>query len=210
MKFIATIVLCAPAILAQDFVNLTFNNPDLNGSLRPFNPDDPRPLYIGDASRLFRGWTILGNGAPLGQALYQPGGGALLGPVALNRNQDNFNAFVYLPSAGITDLAFRQTGRVPANMVGLNASASGYMELLVNGELVGTTDPSNVLTTFNIARFAGQTVTLDFHLRQNPPEFSSVFFDIAGFTQVPEPSTWALFGVGAAGLAWVEYRRRKA
>lgn len=210
MKLITTLLLCVSTGLAQDFVNLTFNNPDLTGSLRPFNPDNPRTPFVGGANQLFRGWTLLGNGIPLQNALYQPGDGDLLGPVTLIGRQNTFDVSIYSSPPNIINLVFRQTGTVPANAVGLSAFATGYMEFLVNGELIGMTDPANLPPTFDISRFAGQTVTFDFRLRQNPVLGAAIFFDIGGFTQVPEPSTWALFGVGAAGLAWAGYRQRKS
>ncbi|HAB19748.1 MAG TPA: hypothetical protein DCE44_25350 [Verrucomicrobiales bacterium] len=46
--------------------------------------------------------------------------------------------------------------------------------------------------------YAGQEVDLEFVL--GPREL--LFFDIAGFTSVPEPSTWALLGLGGVAFVW--------
>ena len=56
----------------------------------------------------------------------------------------------------------------------------------------------------NVSGFAGQQVSLEFVF----PKGGSIF-DIAGFTIAPEPSTYALFGLGAA-LLWWQHRRRKS
>ena len=65
--------------------------------------------------------------------------------------------------------------------------------MFINGERVG--DTVNDLTV-DVSRFSGQEVNLEFLVRPG----DSLRFDILGFVPVPEPSTWALFGVGAAAI----------
>jgi hypothetical protein len=106
------------------------------------------------------------------------------------------------------DLRFQQTGRIPADAVGLGYFANGPMEMLINGSLLHTVDTTLSTTPIvDVSAYAGQVVNLEFHVFQRPFSGALFEFDINGFTQVPEPSTWALFGVGTVTLAW-SYRRR--
>jgi hypothetical protein len=107
------------------------------------------------------------------------------------------------------DLTFRQRGQVPVNASSLSFFANGPMEMRVNGELLHTINTSvTVFPDVDVSRFAGQVVDLDFHVLQFPGSGASFSFDIIGFNQVPEPSTWALFGVGGAVMGWGLRRRR--
>ncbi|HAB14948.1 MAG TPA: hypothetical protein DCE44_00710 [Verrucomicrobiales bacterium] len=51
---------------------------------------------------------------------------------------------------------------------------------------------------FDISSYAGKEVTLEFAFYRG----QGVAFDNLGFVNVPEPSTWALLGVGLAALGW--------
>ena len=72
--------------------------------------------------------------------------------------------------------------------------------MFINGERVG--DTVNDLTV-DVSRFAGQEVDLEFLVASG----ASIRFDILGFVPVPEPSTWALFGVGAAAVFCIGRRK---
>ena len=205
---IGTTLVC----VAQDFVNLNFDSPDMSGSLRPYDPLYPRTPFIGETSCLLRGWTLLGNGVPLNEVYYSPGSRKTLDPVTMIPIGDGENAnnrFVIhsLPLRQV-DLRFQQTGRIPADAVGLGYFANGPMEMLINGSLLHTVDTTLSTTPIvDVSAYAGQVVNLEFHVFQRPFSGALFEFDINGFTQVPEPSTWALFGVGTVTLAW-SYRRR--
>ena len=67
--------------------------------------------------------------------------------------------------------------------------------MFVNGELAGD---SIFPVPVDVSRWAGQEVNLEFSLGAG----ASSELDIFGFTSVPEPSTWALLGLGAAALVW--------
>jgi hypothetical protein len=192
---------------AQDFVNLSFDSPDLTCSLRPYDPLYPRTPFIGETSCLLRGWTLLGNGVPLNEIYYSPGSRKTLDPVTMIPIGDGENAnnrlIIHSLSLRPVDLRFQQTGRIPADAVGFEYFANGPMEMLINGRLLYTVD-TKITTTpvVDVSEFAGQTVNLEFHVFQRPFSGALFEFDINGFTQIPEPSTWALFCVGAAGFAW--------
>jgi hypothetical protein len=72
--------------------------------------------------------------------------------------------------------------------------------MFINGQRVG--DTVNDLTV-DVSRFAGQEVDLEFLVRSG----DSIRFDVLGFVPVPEPSTWALFGVGAAAVLGLTRRK---
>ena len=92
--------------------------------------------------------------------------------------------------------------------VGLGYFANGPMEMLINGKLLHTVDTTlSTMPIVDVSAYAGQVVNLEFHVFQKPFLGAQFQFDINGFTQVPEPSTWALFGVGAVTLAWSYHRR---
>jgi hypothetical protein len=57
----------------------------------------------------------------------------------------------------------------------------------------------------DVSGYAGREVSIEFGFG---PGFGGTF-DIIGFTQIPEPSTCVLFGVGAAGLVLAYRHRRK-
>ncbi len=61
-----------------------------------------------------------------------------------------------------------------------------------------------MIGTVDVAKFAGTEATFDFVF----PRGSYNEFDISGFLSVPEPSTWALLGLGGAALAW-QWRPRR-
>ena len=75
----------------------------------------------------------------------------------------------------------------------------------INGQMV--TDPMLGFLAdpvIDVSGYAVQVATIEFVFRQG---FSGGF-DIFGFTQIPEPSTWALFGVGAVASGWAIRKRR--
>lgn len=208
-------VLLPIRVAAQGFTNLTFDEPDLSGPLTLVQPDDPRTPFLGNTSQIIHGWTLLGNGLPLSQIAYTTG--SSLDPVTLIRRADlsspsgfNYELGLYSFPPDRIDLRLMQTGRIPDNAAGLALFSGGRMDVIVNGETIFRTDTSGTgYPVADISRFAGQTVALEFHVVQGPAG-ASFLFDIGGFTQIPEPSTWALSGVGILVLAWVFRPSRRA
>jgi hypothetical protein len=93
------------------------------------------------------------------------------------------------------DTRISQRGIIPADAAGLRFFGGGYVQLFVNGERVGD---SGSLDPVNVSHWAGQEVDLEFRVGAG----DSVRLDVFDFTSVPEPSTWALVGLGAAALGW--------
>ena len=204
----------ATTCIAGDFVNLTFDEPDLSGSLTPIFPGGP---LQGDTSRILRGWTVRADNQPQATVTYSPypigseGGLAALKANSPERAQTVFGAnTLFLRSdhtspGGGPVIRVQQTGTVPADAAGLWIfTGGGSMQMYINGERVN--DPRiDALADpiVDISRYAGQSIDLEFLL----PRGGSTRLDIFGFTPVPEPSTWALFGVGAAAVLY--FARRK-
>ena len=212
LSLFVSIALTALQGVAQEFTNISFDSPDLTGSLRPVDPSSPRTPFLGQTSQLLRGWTLLGNGLPLGEIGYRPGAGDTIDPVTMSvRSGDgSINYYLNLHSLPLrqVDLSFQQTGRIPLDTVGLTFFANGAMEMIVNGRLLHTVDTSvTTYPTVDLSQYAGQVVSLEFHVFQRPFLGAAFDFDILGFTQIPEPSTWALFGVGAVALGWAVRQR---
>ena len=204
----------AVRVAAQDFVNLDFNSPDLSGSLVALDPGSTRTPYLGNATEILQGWKVYGDGVPLRSISYQPGLGDFDGPVALSftrrasSSTEEYELIVYSRPPRIVDLTFHQRGQIPLNASSLSFVAGGSMEMRIDGDLVYTSSPNlTVFPDVDISRFAGQVVDLDFHVLQFPASGALFSFDVIGFSQVPEPSTWALFGVGAVFLAAASLRR---
>ena len=215
MKDLSMVVLglLATTVTAQEFVNLNFDSPDLTGSLRPYEPSNPRTPCIGKTSRLLPGWTLLGNGVPISEICYQPGSGYNLEPVTFyspwGGADTNYRLLIISSYPNQVDLRFQQTGRIPIDAVGLQYFANGPMEMLINGRLLHTVNTSmTTIPVVDVSEYAGQVVNLEFHVFQRPYLGANFSFDIKGFTQVPEPSTWALFGCGAVIMGWMIGRRR--
>jgi PEP-CTERM motif len=203
-------------VAAQDFVNLDFNSPDLSGSLVALDPGSPRTPYLGSASELLRGWTVYGDGVPLQRISYQPGIGNSFEPVTLAFTRRaspaavNYELVVDSRPPRMIDLTFHQRGQVPVNASSLSFVSGGLMEMRINGDLIYSSNPNvTAFPSVDVSRFSGQVVDLDFHVFQISGSGALFSFDVVGFSQVPEPSTWALFGVGAVFLAAASLRRYK-
>lgn len=202
------------SLLADDFVNLTFDSPDLTGSLTPIFPGQPNGPFFGQATQLLRGWTFTSAGLQAQQTTYSPW------PTSASERTLNLRAsrpeevggpggsFYLLVFSGGNplgpELRLSQTGMIPADAAGLHIFAPGLRDMRINGQMV--TDPLLGFLAdpvIDVSGYSGQVATIEFVFRQG---FSGRF-DIYGFTQIPEPSTWALFGVGTVALGWAVRQR---
>jgi len=115
----------------------------------------------------------------------------------------------------------KQVGDVPNDAMSISFATFGNpVSLFVNGTEVPTImifdplegDPNarKAQMLADISSYAGQNVELEFSTAQNQ-HFGSVTFGIDSIyfspVPVPEPSVWAIFGLGAVVLGW-RWRRR--
>ncbi len=205
------ITLCLGGLCATagDFVNLTFDEPDLSGDLVPIYPGG---ALRGLTSEILRGWTVTAGGSPVLFATYatyrQPWGSEVVS-VFQNEPTSPLGDSVYLRSgpAGpqAPEIRLSQTGTIPQFATGLEVDSAGYVQGFINGTKSG--EVNNLLAgpfIWDVRPYQGQTVKLEIYVRPN----DQILFDILGFRPIPEPSTWALLGMGTALLGWQTWRRR--
>jgi hypothetical protein len=218
MRRLAALGLLPLSALGGDFVNLGFNEPDL--SHLAVNPETGFPT--GPVAELVRGWSVsygnarttftgsitLSDGAPPFSLTPAVGDFDLVryGPYRLK-----FNTFAGLRPGGVEfgqrPLTFvSQRGLVPVGATSLDflsSNAFNEVEVTIDGvqQLVGGSP--NLQKQVDVRAFAGKEILLEFII----PEKLSVILDVRGFSVVPEPSAWALLGVGALALCWVSRRK---
>jgi hypothetical protein len=203
--------------MAQQFTDLTLDNPDLSG----LTPVGTLGMDQGPASNILPGWIFTQDGYPVTQVYYaRIGVGAFPYSIILTQNASSvdpvdFGPFSLHLSTSVPpppfggpglDIRMSQTGQVPENATGLQLAANARVQCYIDGSLQGVADPGqNGIPVFNVTQYAGKVVNLEFRFPQN----ASLQFDILGFQPVPEPSSWALFGIGAGAVGWRAWRRRK-
>ena len=198
---------------AGEFVNLTFDEPDLSGPFTPVHQGGPQ---IGKTSQLLKGWAPLLNGAPPDTMTYSPAGTSstghltlyeyLAGPVGQQVSQYSLLYSSSPPSQAT--FSIKQTGTIPVDAASLGLFANHLLEVRINDNAVYTVDPEiTAYPWIDVSRFAGRTVDLEFRVIQFPFQSVGMSFDILGFKPVPEPSTWALFGIGASVVFCIGRRK---
>ena len=215
---LAFAALWSSALMAGDFVNLDFEHPNLSHA----TPDPVIPGYLrAPASEALQGWSLTADGFPAATIYVTPPGGSKP-PVALTGglgmlpgtgvDLGKYELYLDKPSQvpGSLDPIYRlsQLGTIPAGATELiyyrsgpgGAGAGptpGSFQILINGNSMPyAEDRFTRLGNANVSAYAGQQVSLEFVFP------GSSYFDIAGFTIAPEPSTCALFGLGAVALWW--------
>jgi hypothetical protein len=195
----------ATTCIAGDFVNLTFDGPDLSGPLTPTFPDGP---LIGNTAQLLPGWTVTRGGAPQATMFYSPPQTVGAGAVRLFHNTPADAATILGPHSLMLvapapeggEIRLSQQGTIPADAASLGFFGAGAFLAYINGEFQAD---SRLHNQIDVRPWAGQTVNLEFRV----PEFEGGRFDVLGFVPVPEPSTWALFGVGVAAILYIGRRK---
>lgn len=200
--------------MGGEFVNLGFDIPDVSGSLTPIDSTRPNGPFSGSASQILRGWTLTLDGEIQTTVTYSPWPTTAGYPgVSVQNNRPELANgpgginFITIDSPfnppGPETRIF-QTATIPVGASGLALFGSALGDVLIDGVVIGTTYDGRP-RPLDISRFAGQEVKLEFHFGSG----ASGRFDIYGFTQIPEPSACALFGIGAATLIWASHRRRR-
>jgi hypothetical protein len=215
MKILVYAITSIPlACAAQPFTDLTLDNPNLSG----LSPVGTSGLEQGATSHLLPGWTLTQDGVPMTQMYFAPLGVETYPYVTLRQNASSLDPlglgpyslvlWTYKsPDGGVqgTDIRMSQTGQIPANAAGLQIAANADVQVYLNGSYVGAVDiEKNAVPIFDVSQYSGRTVDLEVRF----PQTASLTFDVLGFRTVPEPSTWALFGLGAGFIGWQLWRRR--
>jgi len=212
MKTIAAILLVGLISLqAGEFINLNFD------SGNPINLT-PNPLgsgeYVGQTSELLPGWIVLYGNTNESHINYTTTFGGKLG-VTLEANANSFTNYLGRFSVGINSrlilpgpiesgfpITISQTGHVPSDVIGLRyISGLSGPEVKIDGNLATTLSPG----LLDLRQYAGTDITLTFGYRGGLGDS----FDVIGFTHVPEPSTWALAGIGIAVLSYLHQKKKR-
>ena len=216
MKRTLVALLVCPALLAGEFVNFTFDEPDL-ANVRPFKP--PGEYFdrqYAPVEEVFQGWTIsqvfldeLKFSAFDGLANVDAGASTLsLSPAS------SLGSLPYSVNVGQrlgldwerSTFSLSQVGLVPGDAGTLRWWNAGNLDVHINGESLSgqRVDPLLPLYEANVSTYAGQEVELSLEFAKG----SSYEFDLVGFMPIPEPSPAALLIVGGVLLFTGRRRRR--
>ena len=208
-RVLFSILVTGGSCLAGAFVNLGFDKPQLE-NLR-VDPDNQ--IQYGTPTDLVPGWSITQDLLPV-QRVWYYGRGSLI-PITLSGDATANNCLVGDRGSPIGQSAkstqFSQMGKIPEWAVTLEFMWTGRTfgfdsPLRINGEeIIAHEVPDRGHDyTADMSLWAGRDVTLSFEF----PVGNDGILDNIRFT-VPEPSMWALLGVGGAGLGWLVLRGRK-
>jgi hypothetical protein len=213
--------------MGTPFQNLNFESANLPiipldeyGTLQPINLAMP-------------GWSIFLGSCPFDQVLHNnsTAGTAsvwIFGPATRARIFEGNYTVVLAPGAGCVGepvgVSIEQQGRIPDNALSLQffgasrplrPSSAQRFGVYVNGtEVDAFTLASNQdYETYgvDIAPFRGQEVALRITSFWLPDEPNGLSLDALTFSpvSVPEPSTWALLGLGSVALGYRIFRQRR-
>ena len=216
MKDLLIALLVCPVLSGGEFVNLTFDEPDLT-NVRPFKP--PGEYFerqYAPAEEVFQGWTIsqvfldeLKLSAFQGLANVDAGGSTLsLAPYG------GLNTRPYAVEVGVrlginwerSAFSLSQVGLVPGDADTLRWWNDSSPQIRINGEALTpqSVDPLLQLYEVNVTAYAGQEVELSLDFAKG----SHYEFDLIGFIPIPEPSPATLLIIG--GLFMMFCHRRRA
>jgi hypothetical protein len=205
-------------VRAAEFTNLDFESANL-----PFIPLDDFGTWQ-PVSLAMPGWNIFIGSSSFDQVLHNnstAGSAAvwIYGPATRARILEGNYSVVLTPGAGLAgepaSVSIAQTGIIPAevNTLQFLAYASAfhptirdYFGVYIDGQRLQLSpafdQPGSITATFttDVSAFAGREVTLQFTSFPLVGYPNSLTLDNIAFINVPEPSTWALLGLGALAL----------
>ena len=204
-----------PLGFSQSFINLNFE------SARIVPTENGWPQI--ETTNALPGWTVLIGGSQITTITYnaQAVGGTWVSIDATNGLQISGRDSVFLqggfypftaPTAAIS-----QTGLIPISAVSLLFQAQpgpGDLEVSFGSQVLSvfalSTGPNYTLYGADISAFAGQTNALTFSALQNLNAYNGWRIDNIQFSTnaVPEPSMFALIGLGGVLLGFRRWKKR--
>ncbi len=186
------------AALAQQFVNLDFENANLSGYSAGSVP----------AIDAIPGWTAYLDGTPLVNINYDTS--PLSGIDIFGGSSLQGNYYITLSGTLSQPASIGQTGTVPITAQSLTWWGAGPDVLSFNGQtlpfkIIGGTAQYNIYAA-DISAFAGQTGQLLFTSDRLPTADSDIIDNIQ-FSPVPEPSSAFLLLLGSGVLMYVRRPR---
>ena len=202
--------------LADGFLNLDFESPNLSHATKYTSG-----TVIAPTSEALQGWRLVaetGAFSPINTYVSEVGAyGPLtletgLTPQYISRHTGGIDFGKYSlyigqdgPGAPLS-YHLSQTGIVPIYANGLQyfcLGGSGSFRVTANGAAIAYKENDVGLGFADVSAYAGQQVKLEFVFPGGP----ATDFDITGFIATPEPSTYALLGIGGALLWWQGSRK---
>jgi len=198
-------------LIGGEFINLDFDSPNLDH----LETDPILQAQYGVPQEIIPGWRITQDGIPIDRVWFFNQGA--IAPITLSQSTSRPNQFLAYYSGltyigGIPQkkaITFSQLGTIPIGSLSLEFVWSGRDNIFntplhLNGEVVPIrVDPERGYDyTADVSRWAGQEVLLSLEF----PSGTAGYLDNLRFT-VPEPTTWALLGLGGAVLGWTCRRR---
>jgi hypothetical protein len=217
-------LVCVNAFAQGTFQNLDFESANI--------PSGTPPLYDFSFGDALPGWSgFYGNTSGTTPATFvvydgMSLGGAMMGiidtlNVGAHPLQGSYSPYLFGgndPFVGPTSMTISQTGLIPdgATSILMDVYAWNGSWVTLGGQTINMVPvqsfPSYAVYSGDISAFAGQTAQLSITVPSTPYgdiNPNGLMIDDIRFEPSPEPSVFALFGLGALLLSWRALRRRR-